>query len=70
MKLEFFGHVFEKRSNVKFHRNLSIESRVVPCGRMTMAKLIFDFRNFTNAVKKVGSKPFAANFSYYIHRYI
>ena len=33
MKLEFSRQVFEKYSNVKFHKNPSSESRVVPCGQ-------------------------------------
>jgi len=32
-KLEFFRHIFEKSSNVKFHENPSSWSRVVPCGQ-------------------------------------
>ena len=32
MKHEFARHVFEKFSDTKFHENLSIASRVVPCG--------------------------------------
>jgi hypothetical protein len=33
MKLEFSGQIFEKYSNIKFHKNPSSGSRVVPCGR-------------------------------------
>jgi len=33
MKLEFFGQIFEKFSNIKFHENPSSGSRVVPCGQ-------------------------------------
>ena len=32
MILEFSRQIFEKSSNIKFHENLSIGSRVVPCG--------------------------------------
>jgi len=32
VKLEFFRHIFEKYSYVKFHGNPSSESRIVPCG--------------------------------------
>jgi len=32
MKLEFFGQIFEKCSTINFHDNLSIGSRVLPCG--------------------------------------
>ena len=30
---EFFRHIFETYSNIKFHENRSSESRDVPCGR-------------------------------------
>ena len=33
MKLEFSRQIFEKSSNIKFHKNPSSGSRVVPCGR-------------------------------------
>jgi len=33
MKLEFSRHTFERASNVNFHENVSIRSRVVPCWR-------------------------------------
>jgi hypothetical protein len=33
MKLNFFFFFFEKYSNIKFHENSFIGSRVVPCGR-------------------------------------
>jgi hypothetical protein len=33
MKVEFSGQILEKFANIKFHENLSSESRVVPCGR-------------------------------------
>jgi hypothetical protein len=33
MKLEFCRQIFEKYSNIEFHKNPSIGSRVVPCGR-------------------------------------
>jgi len=59
MKLEFSGQIFEKFYNIKFHKNPSNWSRVVPCGRMggrtdrraNMTKLIVGFRNFANAPK-------------------
>jgi len=55
MELEFSRQFFEKCSNIKFHENPSIESRVVPCvlteGRTDMTKLIVVFRNFSNAPK-------------------
>jgi len=49
--LEISRHIFEKYSNIKFYENPSSGSRVVPCGRTDMTKLIFAFRNFTNAPK-------------------
>ena len=51
MKLELSGQIFNKSSNVKFHQNPSIGSRVVPCGQTDMGKLIVAFRNFANAPK-------------------
>jgi len=33
MELEFSRQMFEKYSNIKFNRNPSIGSRVVPCRR-------------------------------------
>jgi len=33
MELEFSRHIFEKYTNIKFHKNLSSRSRVVLCGR-------------------------------------
>jgi len=32
MKLEFSCHIFEKYSDIKFDKNSSSGSRVVPCG--------------------------------------
>jgi hypothetical protein len=33
MKIEFSRHIIEKGSNIKFHQNPFIESRVVRCGQ-------------------------------------
>ena len=33
MKLEFSRQIFEKSTNIKFHQNQSIGSRVVSCGK-------------------------------------
>jgi hypothetical protein len=52
MKLEFSRRIFEKSTNTKFHENPSSGSRVVPCGRKDMTKLIVTFRNFANVPKK------------------
>jgi hypothetical protein len=49
MKRKFSRPIFEKSSNIKFHQNPSIGSRVVPCGQTDMTKLIVVFRNFANA---------------------
>jgi len=48
----FYRQSFEKYSNIKFHENLSSESRVVLCGRTDMTKLIIVFSNCANAPKK------------------
>jgi len=65
MKLEFFGQIFEKYSDITFHKNPSSGSRVVPCGRTERrmngrtdrqtdrqrdrTQIVFAFRNFANA---------------------
>jgi hypothetical protein len=58
LSLELSHQIFEK-SNIKFHKNPSNGSRVVPCGwtdRQTeMTKLIVEFRNFANAPNKTRS---------------
>jgi len=52
MKLEFSQQISEKYSNIKFHKNLSSGSRVVPCGKTEgqtdMTKLTVAFRKFAN----------------------
>ena len=52
MKLRFSRQIFEKYSNIKFNENLSGGSRVVPCRRTDMTKLIIAFCNFSNAPKR------------------
>jgi hypothetical protein len=52
-KLEFYRQIFEKSSNIKFYRNPSSGSRVVPCGRTAMTQLIVAIRDFANAPKNV-----------------
>jgi hypothetical protein len=52
-----FQRIFQKQSNIKFHENSSIESRVVPRGRRKdgrtgMMKLIVVFRNFAKSAEK------------------
>ena len=55
-KFEFTRQIFENSSNMKFYKNSSSGSRVVPCGRTDRrtdtTKLIVIFRNFTNAPKQ------------------
>ena len=38
--------IFEKYSNIKFHENTFIGSRVIPCGETDMTKLMATFRKF------------------------
>ena len=56
MKLEFPRQIIEKYTNIKFNKNPSSGSRVVPCGRTDrwthLRKLIVAFRNFAKASKK------------------
>ena len=51
MKLEFSQQIFEKYLDIKFHENPSSGSRVVPCRRTDVTKLIVAFRSFANAPK-------------------
>jgi len=53
MELEFSQQIFEKYSNIKFHKNLSSGSRAVPNGLTGMTKLKVAFRNFVNAIRKL-----------------
>jgi hypothetical protein len=52
--------IFEKSPNIKFHKNPSSGSQVVPCERKdrrtVMTKLIVAYRNFVNAPKN-GHNP-------------
>jgi hypothetical protein len=62
IKLEFSWQIFDNYSNIKFHENRPIGSRVVPCGQvangqMDTMKLIVAFHNFANAPKKGRSLP-------------
>ena len=56
MELEFSRQIFEKSSNIKFYRNPSSRSRVVPCGQTDMTKLIVTFLNLANAPKNIQKK--------------
>jgi len=49
MKLESSRQIFEKSLNIKFNENVSNGSRVFPCGRTDMSKLIVTFCNVENA---------------------
>jgi hypothetical protein len=51
IKLAYSLQIFEKSSNIKFHENQSSGSRVVPCGRTDMTKLLVASRNFVKAPK-------------------
>ena len=55
LSLFFYRQAFEKYSDTKFHENPSSWSRVVPCGKTDITKLIVAFRNFGNARKTVDS---------------
>jgi len=50
MKFEYSRQIFEKYS-YHINENPSSGSRVAPCGRTDMNKLIVAFRNFVNAQK-------------------
>jgi hypothetical protein len=43
MRLQCSGHIYEKYLNIEFHENTSSASRVVPCGRTDLTKLIVSF---------------------------
>jgi len=50
LELEFSRQFFEKYPNIKFRENPS-GSRLVPCGRTDITKLIVAYRNFANSRK-------------------
>jgi len=52
---KFSRQIFEKYSSIKFHENPSSNSRVVPCRRTNMTKLIVFFRNF--AINELTAVP-------------
>jgi hypothetical protein len=45
----FLDRNFEKSSNIKFHENPPTGTRVIPCERIDITKLIVAVRNFANA---------------------
>jgi hypothetical protein len=47
-----FSADFENSSHIKFNKNPSGGSRVVPCENTDMTNIIVAFRNFANAPKK------------------
>jgi len=51
MELEFSHQIFEKSSNIKFHKNPSSGIWVVPRGQADRMKLVAAFCNFVNAPK-------------------
>jgi hypothetical protein len=51
MKLTFSRKIFETYLNIKYYENPSSGSRVAPCGRTDMTKLIVAFHNYANAAK-------------------
>jgi hypothetical protein len=54
MKLDFSRHIFEKYSNIKFHENPLIRSRVVPCGWTDRREVtIVTFRPFRTRLEIV-----------------
>jgi hypothetical protein len=63
MELAFSRQIFKSSSNIKFHKNQSRESRIVPCGRTDgeidrqrdVTKLIVAFRNFATAPRNISS---------------
>jgi hypothetical protein len=65
MKREISQQILEKYSNVKFHHNAFIGSRVVPCGttdgrideKVDMTKIIFVCRNCANEPKNTDPSP-------------
>jgi len=48
-KLEFPRQIFDRYWYIKFHENSSSESRVFPCERTYVTKLIVHFCHFVNA---------------------
>jgi hypothetical protein len=59
MKLEFSRQFSKKYLDTEFYENPSSGSRVTPCRRTDMVKLIVALRNFSNAPKNAlqpGSK--------------
>jgi len=47
----------KNRRSIEFHENLTSGSRVVPCRRADMTKLIVAFHNFVNMPKNEAKLP-------------
>jgi hypothetical protein len=66
--------MFEQSLNIKFYENQFSGSRVVQCGqtdgRTDTTKLIFSFRNFSNASKNSGRICKISKFQIYARRII
>jgi hypothetical protein len=62
MGLEFYRKVLEKHTKVKFHKNPSSGSRVVPCGQTEMTKIIVAFLNFASAPKTLAYTEVLINY--------
>ena len=56
MRLESSRQIFDKSTNIKFNQQPSTGSRIVPCVRTDMKKLMAVFRNFAKAPKINGAK--------------
>jgi hypothetical protein len=52
MKLEYYGKIFAKYSNIIFHENPTRGSRDAPCTWTDMKRQIIAIRNFVDASKK------------------
>ena len=57
MKLELYGQILEKYSNIKFCKNPSSKSRVVPCGRTDVTNLMVVSHNVASAPKTSSAAP-------------
>ena len=57
MTPEFFRQIFEKCSNIKFHKSPASGRPAVPCGQTYMTKLTVAFRNFAKAPKNGSPSP-------------
>ena len=56
VRFEFSEQIFDKTSNIKFHKNLSSGSRVVEYRQTGTTKLIVTFCNSANTLKNAELK--------------